>query len=148
MDQARDGLRSVATASWMRTGSLHSVPLISIVDDDASARVATGRLVRAIGFRAFGFASGEDFLSSPQLHETSCLVSDVQMPRMDGLELQTRLRAAGSTIPIIFMTAFPHEAIRERAFAAGAVCVLAKPLDASTLSRYIEQALSKGTTDH
>lgn len=119
--------------------------MISIVDDDASARVATGRLVRAIGFRASGFASGEDFLSSPQLHETSCLVSDVQMPRMGGLELQTRLRAAGSQIPIIFMTAFPHEAIRERAFAAGAICVLAKPLDASTLTRYIEQALSNTT---
>lgn len=148
MDQARDGLRPGATANWMRTRSLHSVPLISIVDDDASARVATGRLVRAIGFRAFGFASGEDFLSSPQLHETSCLVSDVQMPRMGGLELQTRLRAAGSRIPIIFMTAFPHDAIRERAFAAGAVCVLSKPLDASTLSQYIEQALSKGATDN
>lgn len=124
---------------------MHRVPLISIVDDDASARVATGRLVRAIGFRATGFASGEDFLSSPQLHETSCLVSDVQMPRMGGLELQTRLRAAGSRIPIIFMTAFPHEGIRERAFSAGAVCVLPKPLDAATLSRYIEQALSNGT---
>jgi FixJ family two-component response regulator len=145
VDQAQDGLRSAATASWMRTRSLHSVPLISIVDDDASARVATSRLVRAIGFRAFGFASGDDFLSSPQLHETSCLVSDVQMPRMGGLELQTRLRAAGSRIPIIFMTAFPHEAVRERAFAAGAVCVLPKPLDASTLSRYIEQALSNAT---
>jgi FixJ family two-component response regulator len=131
----------------MRTRSLHSVPLISIVDDDASARVATGRLVRAIGFRAFGFASGEDFLSSPQLHETSCLVSDVQMPRMGGLELQTRLRAAGSRIPIIFMTAFPHDAIRERAFAAGAVCVLSKPLDASTLSQYLEQALNSGVTE-
>lgn len=145
MDQAQDGLRAVATANCMRTRSLDSAPLISIVDDDASARVATGRLVRAIGFRASGFASGEDFLSSPELHETSCLVSDVQMPRMGGLELQTRLRAAGSQIPIIFMTAFPHEAIRERAFAAGAICVLAKPLDASTLTRYIEQALSNTT---
>jgi len=148
VDQARDSLRCVATANWVWTGSLDSVPLISIVDDDASARVATGRLVRAIGFRAFGFASGEDFLSSPQLHETSCLVSDVQMPRMGGLELQTRLRAVGSRIPVIFMTAFPHDGIRERASAAGAVCVLSKPLDASTLSRCIEQALGQGATDH
>ena len=123
----------------MWTGSLDNVPLISIVDDDASARVATGRLVRAIG---------EDFLSSPQLHETSCLVSDVQMPRMGGLELQTRLRAVGSRIPVIFMTAFPHDGIRERASAAGAVCVLSKPLDASTLSRCIEQALGQRATDH
>ncbi len=65
------------------------------------------------------------------------------MPHMGGLELQTRLRAAGSRIPIIFMTAFPHEAVRERALAAGALCVLAKPLDASTLSRYVEQALGR-----
>ncbi len=146
MGQRRCSSPSVDLVTRLRTRFLHSAPLISIVDDDASARTATGRLVRALGFRALAFASGEDFLLSAQLHETSCLVSDVQMPQMGGLELQTRLRAAGSRIPIIFMTAFPHEAVRERALAAGALCVLAKPLDASTLSRYVEQALGRDTS--
>jgi FixJ family two-component response regulator len=139
--QAWDNVRAVSMQNTSRTGSLDSIPLISIVDDDASARIATGRLVRALGFRAFAFASADEFLSSPQLHETACLVSDVQMPRIGGLELQARLRAAGTRIPIIFMTAFPHEEIREHALAAGAICVLAKPLDAATLSRCIDTAL-------
>jgi FixJ family two-component response regulator len=146
VEQTSGDVRSVSTTTSIRTGSLDSIPLISIVDDDASARIATGRLVRSLGFRALAFASADEFLSAPQLHETSCLVSDVQMPRIGGLELQTRLRVAGSRIPIIFMTAFPHEEIRERALAAGAVCVLGKPLDAATLSRYVDMALGRDAT--
>ena len=115
--------------------------IISIIDDDASARVATDRLVRSLGWRARTFASGEEFLQSPQLEETRCLVSDVQMPRVDGLELQRRLIAQGHRIPIIFMTAFPTDPVRARAMAAGAVCFLTKPFDASTLSEGIKTAL-------
>ena len=115
--------------------------IISIVDDDASARVATDRLVRSLGWRARTFASGEEFLQSPQLEDTRCLVSDVQMPRLNGLELQRRLIARGHRIPIIFMTAFPDDAARTRAMAAGAVCFLTKPFDAPTLSECIEAAL-------
>jgi FixJ family two-component response regulator len=120
---------------------LSDLEIISIVDDDASARVATDRLVRSLGWRARTFASGEEFLQSPQLEETRCLVSDVQMPRVDGLELQRRLIAQGHRIPIIFMTAFPTDAARARAMAAGAVCFLTKPFDASTLSECIKTAL-------
>jgi FixJ family two-component response regulator len=116
---------------------------ISIVDDDPSARVATERLVRSLGWRARTFSSSEEFLRSPQIGQTSCLVSDVQMPGMDGLELQHRLTSLGYLIPIIFMTAFPQEAVRKQAMAAGAVCFLAKPLDAATLSDYINAALDR-----
>jgi FixJ family two-component response regulator len=124
-----------------RVCQLSNSEIISIVDDDASARVATDRLVRSLGWRARTFASGEEFLQSPQLEETRCLVSDVQMPRVDGLELQRRLIAQGHRIPIIFMTAFPTDPVRARAMAAGAVCFLTKPFDASTLSEGIKTAL-------
>jgi FixJ family two-component response regulator len=120
--------------------------LISIVDDDASARVATDRLVRSLGLSTCAFASAEEFLESPCMHNTSCLVTDVKMPRVGGLELQSRLLAQGHDIPIIFMTAFPEERARTRALAEGAVCFLTKPLDATTLSRCIEAALSRKTT--
>ena len=120
-----------------------NLEIISIVDDDASARVATDRLVRSLGWRARTFASCEEFLQSPQLEDTQCLVTDVQMPRVDGLELQHRLSTQGRRIPIIFMTAFPDDATRVRAMAAGAICFLTKPFDVSTLSECIETALRR-----
>jgi FixJ family two-component response regulator len=119
--------------------------VISIVDDDASARVATDRLVRSLGLSTCTFASAEEFLQSPYPHNTSCLVTDVKMPRVGGLELQSRLLAQGHDIPIIFMTAFPEDRAQTRALAAGAVCFLTKPLDATTLMRCIETALSRKT---
>jgi FixJ family two-component response regulator len=122
---------------------LSNSEIISIVDDDASARVATDRLVRSLGWRARTFASCEEFLQSPQLEDTQCLVTDVQMPRVDGLELQHRLSTQGRRIPIIFMTAFPDDATRARAMAAGAICFLTKPFDVSTLSECIETALRR-----
>jgi FixJ family two-component response regulator len=126
-----------------RVCQLSNLEIISIVDDDASARVATDRLVRSLGWRARTFTSCEEFLQSPQLEDTQCLVTDVQMPRVGGLELQRRLSAQGRRIPIIFMTAFPDDATRARAMAAGAVCYLTKPFDASTLSECIEMALRR-----
>lgn len=117
--------------------------IISIVDDDPSARVATERLVRSFGWRMRTFASSEEFLQSPQVAQTSCLVSDVQMPRVDGLELQRRLVSLGYLIPIIFMTAFPQEAVRKRAMAAGAVSFLTKPFDAAILRDGINVALGQ-----
>jgi FixJ family two-component response regulator len=117
--------------------------IITIIDDDPSVRLATGRLVRSLGWPAHTFASSEEFLESPQLAQTRCVVSDVQMPGVDGLELQRRLASQGHLIPIIFMTAFPHEVVRERAMAGGAVRFLAKPLDASTLSDCINVALAR-----
>jgi FixJ family two-component response regulator len=122
---------------------LSNSAIISIVDDDPSARVATERLVRSFGWRVSTFASSEEFLQSPQVAQTSCLVSDVQMPRVDGLELQRRLVSLGYLIPIIFMTAFPQEAVRKRAMAAGAVSILTKPFDAAILRDCINVALGQ-----
>ena len=118
-----------------------NAPALSIVDDDASVRAATARLLRSMGFSAHAFASAKEFLSSAQLHETACLIADVEMPGMSGIELQGHLIAAGHTIPTIFITAFPDERVRERAMSAGAIDVLSKPFDELRLLECVEQAL-------
>jgi FixJ family two-component response regulator len=104
-------------------------PVISIVDDDDSVRAATESLVRSLGFETRAFASAETFLQSTSLPETRCLILDVQMPNMTGVELQVRLSELGFEIPIIFITAYPDEAIRQRAMEAGAAAFLLKPFD-------------------
>jgi FixJ family two-component response regulator len=116
-------------------------PVVSIVDDDASVRIATHRLVRSIGFTAHTFASVDEFLRSPLMDSTSCIIADIQMPGMSGLDLQAVLRTQGRQLPIIFITAFPEEKIRARAMDGGAVCVLAKPFHATMLIRKLETAL-------
>jgi FixJ family two-component response regulator len=117
------------------------VPLISIVDDDASVRVAMARLVRSLGFAVSSFESADSYLGSAERHETSCIVSDVQMPGTNGLEMQRRLAAQNDPTPIIFITAFPENSIERRARDAGAVCFLTKPFDSSVLIGCIERAL-------
>ena len=94
-----------------------------------------------MGFSAHAFASAKEFLSSAQLRETACLIADVEMPGMSGIELQDHLIAAGHTIPIIFITAFPDERVRDRAVNAGAIDFLSKPFDESRLLESVEQAL-------
>jgi len=118
-----------------------NVPLISIVDDDASMRQAMVTLVRSLGFEARSFDSADRYLSSAERHETSCIVSDVQMPGTDGLTLQRNLAAQRDRTPIIFITAFPNADAKKRALDAGAVCYLAKPFDGQTLVNCIERAL-------
>jgi FixJ family two-component response regulator len=115
-------------------------PLISLIDDDASFRLATDGLLRARGYTFCAFSSAAEFLQSPQLNETSCVITDVQMPGISGLELQTLLRNQGRTVPIIFITAFPDESAR--ALRDGAVCYLSKASDATALIRCIEAALA------
>ena len=105
------------------------VPLISIVDDDDLFRTALEKLVKSLGLRARTFASAESFLLSSWVKETQCLIADLQMPNMSGLELQERLSHLGFDIPIIFITAYPNDAVRTMAMNAGAVCFLHKPLD-------------------
>ena len=122
---------------------MSQAPVISIVDDDASVRVATDRLVRSLGYVAYTFGSADEFLRSPQASETSCLIADVQMPGMSGVELQSRLLAEGRCFPIIFVTAFPDENVRTRALDAGAICFLTKPFDGSTLIRHLDAALAQ-----
>jgi FixJ family two-component response regulator len=120
---------------------LHIPPLISIIDDDASLRIATDSLLRARGYTVDTFASAAEFLRSPQFDETCCVIADVQMPTMSGIELQTLLRKQGRSVPFIFITAFPEEAVRARAFSDGAIGFLAKPYDSATLIRCVETAL-------
>ena len=117
-------------------------PVVSIIDDDASVRVALRSLVRSLGFAARTFESAESFLGSPDLAETSCIVTDIQMPGMSGLDLQDKLQAAGSAIPTVFITAFPEEHLRARAEAGGAIGFLAKPFDGQTLAKMLVDAVS------
>ena len=121
---------------------MDEVPIISIVDDDASVRTATARLLRSLGFSAHAFASAQEFLSSPRLRETSCLIADVEMPGMTGVELQEYLIAHGHRMPMIFITAFPEDRLRERAMRAGAVDFLSKPFDEPRLLECVERALT------
>jgi FixJ family two-component response regulator len=117
------------------------VAVISIIDDDASVRVATHRLVRSLGYVAHTFASADEFLRSSKLNDTSCVIADVQMPGMTGLELQNLLHTQGHRLPIIFITAFPAESVRAQALEAGAACFLSKPFDARTLIKHLDAAV-------
>lgn len=115
--------------------------MISIIDDDESVSHGVENLVIALGFQARTFSSAKDFLSSPDRRETACVISDVQMPNMSGLELQQYLVAQGDRTPIVFMTGLASEFIRARAMQAGAVCFLIKPFDASALMKGLQKAL-------
>ena len=117
------------------------MPLVSIVDDDDSVRTAMSSLVRSLGYEACVFASAEAFLASPRLQDTACLIADIQMPGMSGLDLQSELQARQHRIPIIFITAFPEERIRKRAEAAGAVGFFSKPVDGHVIIGCLDSAL-------
>jgi FixJ family two-component response regulator len=120
---------------------LSTLSVIAVIDDDASVRAATNNLLRSHGYIVHAFASAEEFLRSTQLHDTSCVIADVQMPTMSGLDLLTLLRAQGYRAPFIFITAFPDESVRARALKAGAICFLAKPFAGPTLIKCLNTAL-------
>jgi FixJ family two-component response regulator len=115
--------------------------MISIVEDDASVREATRGLIRSLGYDAATFASAEEYLRSERVRDTSCLITDVQMSGMSGVDLQERLIADGHRTPIIFMTAYPEERVRARALGAGAVGFLSKPFDDERLIECLDRAL-------
>jgi FixJ family two-component response regulator len=115
--------------------------LITVVDDDASIRLATDSLLRSRGYAVCTFASAGVFLQSAELNETACVITDVRMPVMGGIELQAILRAQGRSVPFVFITAFPESAVRTQAMSGGATCFLTKPFDAPTLIKYVEAAL-------
>ena len=119
------------------------VPLISIVDDDDSLRNSLDNLIRSVGFRAQGFPSAEAFLSSNQVHDTACLILDVRLPGMNGLELQRRIVAANWRIPVIFITSHADGDARARALEAGAVDYLYKPFREEELLNAIDAALNQ-----
>ncbi|WP_109483702.1 response regulator [Paraburkholderia sp. C35] len=123
--------------------SQHNNGLIAIVDDDPLVRAATSSLVRSFGWEARAFASGAELLASDALARTRCLVCDVQMPGMDGIELLDTLGHQGIHIPTIFITAFATARMRERVGAGAALCMIEKPIDAGELETWIGRALGQ-----
>jgi FixJ family two-component response regulator len=121
---------------------MSTAPLISIVDDDDSLRNSLNNLIRSVGFRAQGFSSAEAFLNSNQVPDTACLILDVRMPGMNGLELQRQLVAANCRIPIVFITSHGDDDARAQALKAGAVDFLYKPFREETLLKAIDSALN------
>jgi FixJ family two-component response regulator len=120
---------------------MRSASLISIVDDDESMREATKGLLRSLGYRASTFGSAEEFLQSDSLNNTDCLIADVQMPGLSGVDLQDWLITRGIRMPTIFITAFPEEGTRARAMTAGAVGYLGKPFSEESLLKCLNSAL-------
>ena len=121
--------------------SLPKVPMISIVDDDEAVREAISALVRSLGYAAATFASAEDFLESDRVDDTSCLITDVQMSGLSGVELQSRLIADGRPMPIIGVTAHPEESIRTQMLRAGAIGFLSKPFNDECFTDCLSTAL-------
>jgi len=117
--------------------------LISIVDDNDSFRRAMATLVRSLGYAVAAFGSAEEFLESDRLDDTACLISDVQMPGMSGIDLQDQLRARGRRTPIIFVAADPTSSARVRALAAGALGFLGKPFSEEKLTSILDEALKR-----
>jgi FixJ family two-component response regulator len=129
----------------MSTDSSKS-PLISIVDDDPFVRQATASLLQSLGYRTSTFASAEDFLRSTYIREMTCLISDVQMPRLSGVDLQRVLIAQGNHIPMIFITAYFDERIRQSVMEAGAIGYLSKPFDDESLIELLQLAVKSEWT--
>ena len=118
--------------------------VISVIDDDAFVRAATDNLLSSHGYTVHTFASAEEFLQSSSLHACSCIVADVNMPGMRGLDLLRRMRSHGHKTPFIFITAFPEDSVRDRALKSGAVGFLAKPYSAPDLIKCVETAVRDG----
>jgi FixJ family two-component response regulator len=115
--------------------------LVSVVDDDRSCRESMCRLLRSLGYTVDLFSSAAEFLASPRLAETACLIADIQMPDMTGLELYRHLVDTGQAIPTILVTGFPNDVDRALALNDGVVCYLRKPVDDEHLERCVRDAL-------
>ena len=141
-DSTNPPLRMPAESTTPQLG-IPKVALISIVDDDQSVRDALKSLIDSVGLHAEVFASAEEFLHSESLLQTDCLITDVRMPGIDGLELQERLKVANPSIPIIFISAHDDGDARARGLRAGAVDFLQKPFSEDSLLRAINVSLDK-----
>jgi len=122
---------------------LEQALLISIVDDDESVREATKSLVRSLGYNAETFGSAEEFLESTQVGDTACLITDVQMPGLSGVELQDRLISDGHDMPTIFVSAFPDTRLERKVLQSGAIAYLRKPVKEDRLVEHIDTALKQ-----
>jgi FixJ family two-component response regulator len=118
--------------------------LISVVDDDQSVREALEALMDSLGFRVRAFQSAMDFLSSGDIENTSCLIADVQMPHMSGVDLYRRLAELGHAVPTILITAYPNDSVRDRCLADGVMAYLIKPFDDGVLIGCVHAALQRG----
>ncbi len=116
--------------------------LVSVVEDDRFFRESMGRLMRSLGYTVEAFPSAADFLASPRVSETACLIADVHMPAMTGVELHKHLVDAGHAVPTILVTAYPNDIDRVRALNDGVVCYLRKPIDEQHLIRCLRAALT------
>ena len=121
--------------------ALSKLPLVAIIDDDASVLATTDSLVRSLGYIVNTFASAEEFLRSNRLDDLSCVIADVQMPGMSGVELQDRLIADGRSLPTVFISAFSDERVQQKVLESGAVGYLHKPFEEDRLIECIETAL-------
>ena len=119
-------------------------PLVAIVDDDVSMREALEDLIGSLGYRALMFGSAHDYLASPERSQVACMILDVQMPGMTGLDLQTHLVEHKTAPPIIFVTSFGDDTVRRRAMRSGAVCVLEKPVQEDEIIGCIDKVLRRG----
>jgi FixJ family two-component response regulator len=126
-----------------RTRKWNKVPIISIVDDDDEIRAAVKSLLQSYGLKAQGFVSAEEFLESSLAEQTACLITDVQMPGMSGVDLQDALIKRDPRLPIIFISAFPEERLQRKVEAAGALAFLSKPFDAEELMACVHRAINK-----
>ena len=120
------------------------IPFIFVVDDDASMRESIRRLIRVIGFRAQAFSSGHELLRSDGIADADCIISDVNMPAMNGLDLLSELSSRGYRIPTILITAYPDDDTRARALGAGVMCYLTKPFNNDDLISCLRSAVNRG----
>jgi FixJ family two-component response regulator len=140
-------MRSVGIVGCPQTGlangqgGIMKKVLVSVVDDDRFFRESMCRLMRSLGYTVDVFSSAAEFLASPRLAETACLIADIHMPEMTGLELYRRLIDTSHAIPTILLTAFPNEVDRARALNDGALCYLRKSVDEEHLTRCVHEAL-------
>ena len=121
-------------------------PVITVIDDDPSVRAAIHNLLRSLGYAVEVYDSAESFMKSA--NPTWCVIADVRMPGITGIELQSRLRAEGSDVPFVFITAVPEAADRARAFSDGALCFLTKPVDEDALIQCLEMAVARRRDPH
>jgi FixJ family two-component response regulator len=127
----------------MQEAGLRAKTLISIIDDDADVREALAGLMNSRGFTVKAFPSALDFLARPNIRDTSCLIVDLNMPGMTGIELHRRLVELGYAIPMILITAYPDESVRAHALANGIICYLSKPCDEDALFGCVWSALER-----
>jgi FixJ family two-component response regulator len=121
--------------------------VISVIDDDEDVRISMASLMESLGFTIEAFPSAVDFLASDTVRRTHCLIADVHMPRMTGLELHRHLRQSGYSIPTILITAYPDDSVRNQALDQGVICYLSKPVEQDDLLECVRSALERTGQD-